>query len=567
MADTELKKLNKTVEDAVNILKMYVGNSAQVKNMNEKQRQAIEKWFDVGEDAEETIKKQRAFTERERDEKGRFFKKQEAMAFNFMGIAKSISGIFMGMAKGIGSAIGGIAKGITGNLSSLFTSIKGHFLSLFGEESEWFDILASIKDSIKGFFGWFARGFIMIFRRTPAWAGKMLKVLESMYSLEIKQAKMDMLGGDKKKKLGFLGILGMALFIAAALVGAWIKARLAGMLLIIKGFKIDVLWLKFKNWIKGIPKRLRAKFTWIDDITNSKFFRWIGKAWATFSETMGKFGKWLLKAPILGKILKGLKFGFKVLGWPLTIILGIVDFILGWRKSLGDWQDKLMGGLKNVFHGLLDLPLEILGWAWDKLMGLFGIKSKGTGAKLVKWFDTMMDYLLEFGPIGIITDIIKGFTSDEGFAGVFKRKFEKFQGVFLSIIDFVIDIWNGFLAWAAEKASWIPGAQGLLEGMALDRPINSPKALKQSSLKYYQEHEMRKLGLQGKEADELKDSVEEGTKATKDMGNKTEGAMQAITTIAQRESNAGVGSVETQQIPDELDNYIMNVKNYGGDFD
>ena len=195
------------------------------------------------------------------------------------------------------------------------------------------------------------------------------------------------------------------------------------------------------------------------------------------------------------------------------------------------------------------------------------MKSSGTGAKLKAWFDTAMDWIFEFGPIGMITDIIKGFTSDEGFAGVFKRKFEKFQGVFLSIIDFVIDIWNGFLAWAADKASWIPGAGKLLEGMALDRPANTPKALEQSSAKYYTDHEARKLGMQVTQTDQLKNSIDQGTKATKDMGNKTDGALQAITTIAQRENNAGVGPSETQQIPDELDNWILDVKNYGGEMD
>ena len=63
--EQELKKLNKTVEDAVNILKIVVGNSAQVKGMNEKQQQAINKWFDVVTTEEDNQKKQRAFTERE----------------------------------------------------------------------------------------------------------------------------------------------------------------------------------------------------------------------------------------------------------------------------------------------------------------------------------------------------------------------------------------------------------------------------------------------------------------------------------------------------------------------
>ena len=193
MAENELKKLNRTVDEAVKILKLYVGNSAQMNNMNEKQKEAVNKWFDVGEGIEQEQKKQRAFTERERDEKGRFFKKQEAVTLNFLNMAKAVGGIFVKMAKGIGSSLKNVTKGIVTHLSSFFSGLKQHFLGLFGEESEWFGLLGSIKDSLKGFFGWFVRGFIFLFRRTPAWAGKMVKTLGNMYSLPLKQMKMDFL--------------------------------------------------------------------------------------------------------------------------------------------------------------------------------------------------------------------------------------------------------------------------------------------------------------------------------------------------------------------------------------
>ena len=111
-ADTELKKLNKTVDEAVNMLKLYMGNSAQTKNMNEKQREAINKWFDVGEQAEENQKKQRAFVERERDENGKFIKKKENQASKFMGIAQSVSGIFTKAGKGLQTAVVGLFNGI-----------------------------------------------------------------------------------------------------------------------------------------------------------------------------------------------------------------------------------------------------------------------------------------------------------------------------------------------------------------------------------------------------------------------------------------------------------------------
>ena len=72
MAD-DLKQLNKTVTEAVNLLKAYLGNSAQVKAMNEKQREAIDKWLDVTDMAEKVVfllyspERQAAFGSRSRE--------------------------------------------------------------------------------------------------------------------------------------------------------------------------------------------------------------------------------------------------------------------------------------------------------------------------------------------------------------------------------------------------------------------------------------------------------------------------------------------------------------------
>ena len=542
MAD-DLKQLKKTVTEAVSILKIYVGNSAQVKNMNEKQREAINKWFDVGEKAEENIKKQRAFTERERDENGKFLKKREAMAFSFLGIASSIGGIFKGMAKGVGTAMGNMAKGITSHLSNFFSVVKGHVLGLFGEESEWFDILGSIKNSISGLFGWFTRGFVLLFRRTPKWASKMLDQLEEMFDFQVKQAKKSLLVGEgKKKKMGGWAILGSLILVGAALLAGWFRSKIMAIEGIFKFLRLDRILKGLKSRFPAITKGLK--------IFKTKF--------------LVPFVNILKKIPGLSKLLGALKFGFKILGWPLMIILGIIDFIQGWRATNGDWQDKLIGGLKQVLHGLLDFPLEILGWAWDWLMNQFGIESSGTGDKLKKWADTIFELILEFGPFGVISDIIKGFTSDEGFTGVFQRKMDKFQGIFLTIIDFVIDIWNGFLQWAAEKASWIPGASGLIEKMQLDRPERSPKALEQDAAKYYTDHEAKKLGMQKDQADEVTEAVNEGTQATKDAARRTEGAATAIINSQNNQGGGGGSEAPREQIPDEVDNWGMTMFNYGG---
>jgi len=566
MAETEIKKLNKTVEDAVNMLKVYLGNSAQIKNMNEKQREAISKWFDVTEKQEEQVKKQRAFTERERDANGRFLKKQEAMSFNFLGIAKSISGIFMGMAKGIGSAIGGIARGITSNLRNFFSAVKSHFLGLFGEESEWFDIISSLKDSVKGFFGWFIRGFVWIFRKTPAWASKMLKVLSNMYALQIKQMKMEFLDKDKKK-MTLWSVLGGLLFLGAALIGGWIRKKLMGIELLLKGFKIGKIWEAIKLRALNIFRGLRGRFQWLDDIFKSRAWRWLRTGFIKFKDVMGKFGKWLMKAPILGKILRGLKFGFKILGWPITILFGIIDFIKGWMNTEGDWRDKLAGGLKAAIHGILDLPLEILGWAWDKLMGLFGVESEGTGAKLKQWFDDLMGFIFEWGPIGIISDLIKGFTTGD-MTGAFSDKIEKIKNIFGTILDLVANVWNSFLEWAIQKAEGIPWVGGKVaewvDAMKMERP-KKPVVVEKDLPKLISAHENKKIEMEKEQTEGIKKAVEEGTEATKQSKQANEGAVQAMTALAG--GGGSGGTIEQKQIPDEVDNYPMLMKCHNGGAD
>ena len=122
----------------------------------------------------------------------------------------------------------------------------------------------------------------------------------------------------------------------------------------------------------------------------------------------------------------------------------------------------------------------------------------------------------------------------------------------------------------ADKAHSLPFvgkhvAAGL-EKLIVEKP-SKPIVTDLGAMALVSSHESKKTSIQAKQSDDLKKSVDEGTKATKDSTTKSEGALTAITAIGNRDQGKGVGSVEGQQIPDELDNYVMNVKNYGGDFD
>jgi hypothetical protein len=485
MAD-DLKKLNKTVEEAVMIMKLYVGNSAQLKNMNEKQREAIEKWFDVADTIEKKEKQQRAFAERERDEKGRFLKKQEENANQFMGIAKSIGGLFMGMAKGIGKAISGVASGVTSHIKNFFGALKSHFLGLFGEESEWFDILGSIKDSLKGFFGWFIRGFIWIFKRTPKWATKLNKTLSKMFKLQLKQMKLDFLdlGAGKKKKTGVWKILGMILMGVLAGLGAWLHRKLIA-------FKMLPIWGK-----------------------------------------IGKMFRRISKIPGIGKMFKALKFGFKWLGWPLSIILGVIDFIKAYASTEGTIWEKTKAGLKAAIMGFLEFPIMVFKWLGEKILDFFGLKFDD----IPRIFDEMWTKIKQ-----------------------------KITDVFIFILNLQITLWNNILDLFINLADKIPDWMGGSSLVEMAESMKAEPVSRKSALDTYTDHQGKKLSDKNKQADDLKKSIDDSNETQK---KSTVANQNNLTTIAKSQNvNAPTNQMSPEQIKDEIDEYVLSVKNYNGDFD
>ena len=71
----------------------------------------------------------------------------------------------------------------------------------------------------------------------------------------------------------------------------------------------------------------------------------------------------------------GFKAGFKILGWPLTILLGVIDFIRGWMGADAGASilDKIKAGFQEAIAKFMELPAILLGGAVDWVMGLFGI--------------------------------------------------------------------------------------------------------------------------------------------------------------------------------------------------
>lgn len=410
----ELKTLNKTVNEAVNILKIYVGTSAQVKSMAEKEREAVDKWLNVVDLAQEGEKKQRAFTERVRDEHGKFVKKQDKQADKFIGMASSVGGIFKKAAVGIGSSIKNLTMGMMSHLRNFFSQVQNQFLSLFGEESEWFGILGSIKDSITGFAGSIIS---FIWQKTPRWAKDQLNILKNMYALQVRQMQADIRDAYKGGKSSPTGIM----------------ALVAGLILAVSA-AIGAFMHRYFILISKLP---------------------------IFAKIANMFSK-LDSIPIIGRLIKGIKVGFKYLGWPLTLILSLIDFIKAYQETEGGTWEKIKAGLWAAFEGLIEMPIRFITWAVEKILGWFGIDFDGkeTADKILGVIKTVFDFLLDTWHIGM-TAIFKGLSIAYDWVA---PKLKEWTNLLLDslnpLINWIIDFWNGIVDLAKSVISKVPGLSG-----------------------------------------------------------------------------------------------------------
>jgi hypothetical protein len=144
------------------------------------------------------------------------------------------------------------------------------------------------------------------------------------------------------------------------------------------------------------------------------------------------------KIPLLGKFIKAFSVGFKFLGWPLTILLGVVDFFKGFiGSSETTFMGKLTDGIKEVFTGFLDIPIKIFGWMVDKTLSLFGIEFETkTSTIITKGLNFLLDYLLS--PIKSLSSIF----SDVG--NVFSDIFSIIKDVFSIAYAIFSPLWGDF---------------------------------------------------------------------------------------------------------------------------
>jgi hypothetical protein len=139
-------------------------------------------------------------------------------------------------------------------------------------------------------------------------------------------------------------------------------------------------------------------------------------------------------AGILGKMFLRFKgafaIGFKILGWPLTILMGIIDFVKGFSETEGSLGEKIIGGLKAAIMGIVEMPLKAIGWVFDKLTG-----GEGSGDKMVAKFSELLNGFFQ----GVTDALMSLWETLKSLAG-------HVMGVVDGVVDVFIGVWDFFVA-------------------------------------------------------------------------------------------------------------------------
>jgi hypothetical protein len=246
------------------------------------------------------------------------------------------------------------------------------------------------------------------------------KVLDDMLKLQKKQARGQAFGIEKKNS--WLDILMAPLIIGASVLGGLIRKIIA---------PFEVLWKMFK--VVGAGSLLKM----VPGVT--RFLGFITSIWKAFEDI-----------PFLGRIAKGLSWGFKRLFIPLQMILSTIDFIEGWRKSQGDWFEKIKAGITNVITKFFDLPFKIMAETWSWLdRTFFGGKKSAEErvGEINAAIKRSVDFVFDFGKFlfNSIVDLTQkavGWAKDNLSLKAIGEKIDFFKTLYSDLIESVKGIWN-----------------------------------------------------------------------------------------------------------------------------
>lgn len=478
-ADKSTEKLAKSVDTITKLLQAHSGNPAQIKAKKDDEKKLVKdhkkvlgQWEEVLDDEKKQLEenKVRVFTMTSfiGNEAKRYFAQSESTGVTWAGLAKSIgTGVknwfnaakeqntMLGRTLRFGAALWkGVNDHIIGSVRNVFSKIGSEMREVLGELAEVFDF---IKGIFMGIFNFMKDAFMGFFKRAPEHDRKRNKLLTKIVDYMRRAEKRDMLEFGIPDR-SFQGLILTLALIAAALVGGMIARFMLPFRVIWKGLRLNIAFKKIKSFFLAIQwfgnKVFKIKWT---------FIKW-GRR---IAEIFGKLGPLAKFAGILGKIGRAFLWGFKVLGWPLTIIIGVIDFIRGFVTSTADTlAGKIMDGLKKAVEGFFGLPVKFIGWVIEKVLGLFGVEVTGVADKIMGvlfwiveamfgWMKPIVGFIEGFisgGPAGAVKGFVDGIKSMiKHLISIFPEPVQKMIiGFFSNLGEFfslVSEKFKGLLSW------------------------------------------------------------------------------------------------------------------------
>lgn len=555
---TEIQKLHDTVKKAVTILTKTIPSPAQAKKDLEDTQRLLKDYNDsVKEDKKRKAKESKEAKEREEKrnvkafelfsfmKKGAndYFEKTKIERITWGGLAKNMaSGVkewfdrasknnnMLGRTLRFGAALWeATSMHIIGSIKNAFSKITGQVRDVLGPIAEAFDV---VKEFIGGIFGFFKTLIFGFFRRTPPYHRRTNRLLQQLVKLEKDAVTRNLLGKDPKKKKTDLSVLGMVLIGAAAILAAYIRKFILPFEAIIKGFKVGPIIEGIKGFFtKRLPSFARF---FSKEGAMGRFFAGIAKIFRPMME-------FVKKIPLVSRIIGGLKFGFTKLVWPLTIILGIIDFVKGFMATEGNIADKIIGGLKQVVNGLIEFPIKALGWVVEKIAGMFGIELEGTGEKMLSFVNKIMDWIFKIGPFGIISDVINAFKTGD-FKALLVKRVNMIKEAIFGIFDKIKGLFTGVWGWIKS------GFKGKEEGTPLPTTENTADKIEKTERERSKDSARTQKQLVNKMDEIGKKQIEEQRKVADSLKTST-------MFISRNQLGGFGGAISEKQVPDEVDNW------------
>lgn len=409
-------------------------------------------------------------------------------------------------------------KHIIQNVQKLWGAVTGQISEVLGELG---GVLGWVKDSFVSVFKFMKDSFMGFFAKVPPADRRRNKLLQALVGFARRDEKRDLLGSGSDGKDGW-GMLGALALIAAGVLGAFIGKILLPFKLIAKAFKLGPAFVAIKKFFMGFE--FMAKF-----FKNlQKPFRFMRKIFVIAKKMF----------PFFRKAVGIFKWGFTKLAWPIQIIMSIFDFIDGFMKTEGNLADKVIAGVKNVFLKFLDLPVRLIGWVVEKVLGLFGVKTEGVADKIMGWIGKIIELFTAFWRP--LIGFFEGFFSTEG---SFIDKIKGGLGGFFEGMQDMLKVFDPIIAWLKPLTDWVKSAFGdFFKGITIMLEVLKPFTDKVSSII---------SGIKGffgggkKEADPKKIPVPTGTPQTSSMPQPLKNVVNAEAKKRQAEASAQTEEVVT----------------------